>query len=701
MALPSWWAQRRFGLLVHASLSSVPSWAPIGEYSDWYRAHVGGRVSDVLLHPSPLVETLAHHRDRWGHVEDDDDFLPFLDFGGFDPDEWAGLARDGGVGYLVAVAKHHDGLCWWDAPGTDRTVVAEGPRRDVLAAVAAACERADLVFGTYYSLLDWSDRRYPSPEYVAEVVHPQVLDLVRRYDTRMLWGDGHWGGGESLWRSDELVAAALDIDPGIAFNDRWWSERPGVKTFEYRLPPDIVSEPWEMRRGIGTSFGYNRAEGPEHLMTAGEIVSLLTEVVAKGGHLLLGVGVDAQGRIPELHADRLRAAGGWIRRHRELVDRGQPWTVWGDADCRYLVVDEVLHAIDVSGQGRFAALRWSTSPVGRVETIDGNPVEFVQTDDGVTLDRPPRRGQRLPQVYRIVVTAVPAAPARLFGDLPAATVELADLVRDAAPGTVVQLGEGTYLGPARIPDGVVVRGLGPDRTVVDGLESCAVTIGAGARIEHCTLRGGTTRIVWIPRVVARVTGGGGTVLGCRLDGHIAVDAPDARIVSCTGTGVVSHGADRVHVLRSQFAGMHWDWAVELEGGTGHVVESCEFRRLLGAIHLTSTVGVTVRGNRCWTRWWGVLLSDAEATAVSGNSFERVMRSVDVHGGSGAEVTGNAAAAGDSGCVVQGGATDCVVSGNRWERTRIGLLTWGAGAVRHHDNMCVDLGEPDGALVSGP
>ena len=64
-----WWDHRRFGLLVQASTASVPAWAPVGQYAEWYRAHLQGDVSDTLLHPSPMVETIAHHRDRWAHVE--------------------------------------------------------------------------------------------------------------------------------------------------------------------------------------------------------------------------------------------------------------------------------------------------------------------------------------------------------------------------------------------------------------------------------------------------------------------------------------------------------------------------------------------------------------------------------------------------------------------------------------------------------
>jgi alpha-L-fucosidase len=51
--------------------------------------------------------------------------------------------------------------------------------------------------------------------------------------------------------------------------------------------------------------------------------------------------------------------------------------------------------------------------------------------------------------------------------------------------------------------------------------------------------------------------------------------------------------------------------------------------------------------------------------------------------------------------VQSGATDCEVSGNHWERCRIGMLRWDTPPVRTHGNQAVDLYEPDGELVVGP
>jgi alpha-L-fucosidase len=215
------------------------------------------------------------------------------------------------------------------------------------------------------------------------------------------------------------------------------------------------------------------------------------------------------------------------------------------------------------------------------------------------------------------------------------------------------------------------------------------------------VRGGGTRIVWLPQVAAVLAGPGAVVLGCAIDGHVEVASDDCRVISCTLTGVVAKAVDRVIVSRSTFAGMNWDCAVEIELGTAHLVDSCEFHDVLEAVRLTSSVGATVRGNQINARWWGVRAVDTESTLVAANSISHAMRAVDIDGGTLAEVTGNAVADGDSGCIIQRGASETTVSGNRWERCRTGLLGWDVGAVRYHGNAIVDSADPDHAVTIGP
>ena len=711
--MPTWWNQRRFGIFIHSNLATVPAWSPIGEYSDWYRSHLGEDVADVLLHPRPAVEVLAHHRDRWGHIERYDDFLPLLTYDRFDAEAWARLLADAGAGYTVFVAKHHDGWSWWDAPNTERTMLHGGPRRNVLAEFAAACERNDIVFGTYYSLLDWGDPRFPEPAYVSEVLHPHVIDLVERYGTSVLWGDGQWGHGPDLWRTRELLARIWEIDPDVVVNDRWWAadgDVPAaspelVRTFEYETPDGIIDGPWELCRGIGASFCHNRAERAEHHLSGFDIVALLTDVVAKGGHLLLNVGPAADGTIPELQRAPLEDAGRWIRAHQRLIDESTPWDSWGDDGVRYLRLDDRVSAVDLTGRGRFAAITPDRYRVTAVER-NGAMIGFRQHDDGLQIDGARsglERRTRAGSIDDVCVYEVSMAPVEqpveLFEPQPRRPIALAPLVSEAQPGDIVQLGDGTYTGPVTVPAGVIVRGLGASRTVIDGGDATAVVLQRNARLEHIRASGGPTRVGWFPSAVVEVEGPYATLLGCRVDGHVMVRADDVVIRATAASGVVADGADRLTVSRSQFAGMRWDVGVHLIGGSGHEIDSCEFRDHLCGIRASDTTGTIVRGNNITARWWGVHLEQTEGAHVYGNFIDHTMRGIDIDGGTQAVIDGNAVCDGDSGCIVEWGASDCQVSGNRWERCRIGVLSWEVTDLHAYDNEAIDLHEPDAAYAT--
>ena len=717
MNMPDWWNQRRLGLFIQANAATVPAWAPIGEYAEWYRSHLGDDVDDVALHRQPLVEVLAHHRDRWGHIEHYDDFVDLLAFDRFDAEEWADLVRSSGAGYTIFVSKHHDGWAWWDAPASSKRLTEHGPKRNVLAEYAAACERHDITFGTYFSLLDWGDDRYPSAEFVSEVLHPQVLDLVERYGTAMLWGDGHWSRDAGVWQTSALMDQVRAIDPDIVINDRWrasTSDVPDgapdiVRTYEYDCPADIVDGPWELSRGIGHSFGYNRAERVEHHMTAGEIIDLYTEVLAKGGNLLLGVGPTADGAIPDLQADPLRAAGAWIRRHEQLLAPCRPWTDWGNRDVRYFDAGDELVAIDLTGRGRFDALASSDHVVASVTSVDGGDFAWKQSDGGLAVT--PVAGT---EGFAIVVCRItlsePAPPEPLFALDPDEAIPLAPLLADAGPGDLVQLGDGVYEGPAAIPAGVIVRGLGPNRTTIRAASGAArgivppgptLTIGRNARVEHLCVSHDSPGHARVAPVSIAVDEDFATVLGCTVDGVISVTGDDVLLRAVAGRAVRADNADRLHVSRCRFRGDRWDVGIELVGGGGQHIESSEFVDHLCAVRLTDTTGSTVRGNAISSRWWGVHLERTEGAHVHGNQVRWTMRAVDIDAGREAVVDGNAVRDGDSGCIVQTGAADCEVYGNHWDRCRIGLLTWDAVGLHHQDNVGIGLHEPDGALVTGP
>jgi alpha-L-fucosidase len=665
MDAPTWWIEQRFGLVVQNSVAAVPAWAPIGYDAQHYRQYLGEDGSDVL------VEVLAHHRDRWGHVERFDDFVDLLTFEGFDADEWARLAVDAGMTRVEVHARDPDGWCWWNAPDADRTTVGRGPRRDVLGEFAAACDDRDLEFSVRYAV-DVPGDGGTADEFRTAAADRQRADLAATFGADRVFLDGS---------------------------------------------SEHATEPWELRRGLGPSLGHNRAERPEHQLTGFDVVDLLTDVVARGGRLLLNVGPTSTGEVPAHAARSLREAGLWIREHRDLLGRAVPWTTWGDGDVRYLLLDGALYAIDLRGRGVFADIdraSWRVASITAVHPAPAElsgelrPVTFRHDENGLLIE--PDRRPVTPdtgatsiasiRTFRIELVAVDA-PDTLFEPTAPPVLPLQPLLDAAVAGDIVQLGDARYVGPVTVPPGVVLRGLGAGRTTIAVHGGSPVRLDRNARLEHVRVTGNEasgTR----PDVTVEIVGPFATVLGCTIDGELAARA-DGAVVRATAAGRISAAeCNHITVSRCELVGSRVDAAaIDLVGGDDHEIDSCTVSGYGCAVRARDTIATIVRGCTITSRWWGVRLEATERAHVHGNRVSRTTRAVDVDGGSQALVDGNAVFDGDSGCVLQRGAAGCQVSGNYWERCRVGLLAWGATGVHEQDNIAIDLHEPDHATITGP
>ena len=69
----------------------------------------------------------------------------------FDPRAWVRLALEAGMQYIIITAKHHDGFCMFDAPGTDYKITQTPYGRDICLELAQACAATEMRLGFYYS----------------------------------------------------------------------------------------------------------------------------------------------------------------------------------------------------------------------------------------------------------------------------------------------------------------------------------------------------------------------------------------------------------------------------------------------------------------------------------------------------------------------------------------------------------------------
>lgn len=261
----------------------------------------------------------------------------------YEPEEWARLAREAGMRYMVFTTKHHDGFCLFDTKTTNRNAVCQGPKRDLVKEYIAACRNHGLKVGLYFSLPDWSIPAFnqgpgkASPENwnaFIELVHLQVYELCSNYgQIDLLWYDRATNlndmkvlTSENL-RAEKLNAMVRRLQPDILINDR--SELPeDFYTAEQNTnPPKDKERLWEACLTMNRHWGYYPAD--DLYKTTKELILSLTGIAMNRGNLLLNIGPKPDGTIDVREEERLRELGQWMTVHKETVTGVSPCSLKG------------------------------------------------------------------------------------------------------------------------------------------------------------------------------------------------------------------------------------------------------------------------------------------------------------------------------------------------------------------------------------
>lgn len=309
-----WFEDARYGMFIHWGLYSVlgrGEWAMSRERIPWkdYR---------------PLAQTFTADRYR--------------------PRDWARLAKDSGMRYMVLTTKHHEGFCLWDSKTCHFNSTRSAAKRDLLAEFVEAVRDEGLKVGLYYSLGDWLNPDWAAGwkgdaaarERFMEYTHALVRELMTGYGRiDVLWYDLPQCYSAREWRSVDLNAMARALQPQILINNRAMTTE-DFATAEQHITASGQGRPWEACMTLNGSWGFTACD---HEWKRPRDVALhLARVAAGGGNLLLNVGPDGRGAIPEASRKILRAVGTWLERHGEAVYDVQrhslPWWLFGPTTVR-------------------------------------------------------------------------------------------------------------------------------------------------------------------------------------------------------------------------------------------------------------------------------------------------------------------------------------------------------------------------------
>ncbi len=274
------------------------------------------------------------HRDWDGKEMSPDTFLPT----DLDCEEWIRTAREAGARYAVLVCKHHDGFALWPSRHTAYSVKNTPWRNgkgDVVREFTDACRRYGLRIGLYYSPAQFGSREQ-SPEDYDDYFIAQIRELLLWYGRiDYLWFDGCGSEGHSYDKGriiSEIRACQKDI---LIFNlwdpdTRWCGNESGLAPSPNHLtvtaaemPGDsgLIDDPdtprflpaeCDCRMRLDNWF-YSDADG-DTVKTADELMGLYYYSVGRGANLLINIGPDRRGRLPEKDREALLRFGACIRK---------------------------------------------------------------------------------------------------------------------------------------------------------------------------------------------------------------------------------------------------------------------------------------------------------------------------------------------------------------------------------------------------
>lgn len=341
--VPAWFNNAKLGIFIHWGLYSVPGWAPLTHtahdfnsndylkydpYAEWY-------YNTMRIPGSPTAD---YQRQHFGDGDYYATFTPMFNAASrnWNPDVWAKIFKDAGARYAVLTSKHHEGFTLWPSEVPNPNQKGLHAERDLVGDFTASMRRAGLRAGLYYSGgYDWTFNRGPiqinsdyqavQPETHAYGAYAdaQAEELTRRYHPDILWNDITW---PKSGNAAKVIADYYNAVPEGLVDDRWGIGFGDYGSPEYEQRHDIDPKKFEECRGLGASFGYNRAEGDKDTIAPQDLIDLFVDIVSKNGNLLLDVGPDASGTIPAVQLDRLQKLGAWLNVNGEAIYDTRPYT---------------------------------------------------------------------------------------------------------------------------------------------------------------------------------------------------------------------------------------------------------------------------------------------------------------------------------------------------------------------------------------
>ena len=343
----------------------------------------------------------------------------------FNAEQWVKQIKASGAKYITITSRHHDGFSMYATKASPYNIVDDTPYgRDIIKELADACHREGLTLNFYYSLLDWGREDYPRDPAIAHTPREQemyahYLDFMCAQITELLtnygpigciWFDGDWAkihkpepGQEMVidfdWGYERIYKLIHSLQPScLVANNHHRVPIPGedIQVFERDIPGEntagygrtshVSTElALETCKTLNKSWGYDIKD--ENWKSVPELIRILLATSGRNANLLLNVGPQPDGCIPEESVVRLAEMGKWLAVNGETIFgtratmlKPQPWGVLTHKDGRiYLHVMEAPEGGVITLPFRVKAKRTIDFATGALLKVKKTKKDFTVT----------------------------------------------------------------------------------------------------------------------------------------------------------------------------------------------------------------------------------------------------------------------------------------------------------------------------------
>lgn len=301
---------------------------PTTQQAAWHDCEIG-----MFIHFGPAT---------WQDVEYDTLGTPLerINPDKLDTDQWVSAAEAMGAKYIVFVAKHTGGFCWWQTDTTDygvRNIPWRDGKGDVMNDLAEACRKRGIKLGVYLSPNDaqfgaGGGGRCKTPEAQArydKIFRQQLTELLSRYGEMFeVWFDGssmtdvgdllqQYAPKAMVFQGPYATIRWVGNEDGVAPYPNWNSlplarAKSGVSTGTDGHPDGDAWMPNECDARIRATWFWN-SHGAGTLKSLDQLMSMYYQSVGRGAVLLLNMTPDTTGLMPEADVRRAAEFGAEIR----------------------------------------------------------------------------------------------------------------------------------------------------------------------------------------------------------------------------------------------------------------------------------------------------------------------------------------------------------------------------------------------------